>query len=76
MSRAKVKTGASRAQQVCKLMERAERSKKVIAAERDTLRNIYSDLENLLETVDEGLGDITCGLRSLSDGIDRLSEQL
>jgi predicted nucleic acid-binding Zn-ribbon protein len=45
------------------------KSVKVIAKERDRLRKYVSDIEDILETVEGGIGE-------LEYGVDRLSELL
>lgn len=70
---AKKRTDAER---VKELMEKAEKAKAVIAAERDTLRQLHSELEDILESVDEGIDEISDGLRYLESGIDRMSQYL
>lgn len=58
------------------ILAQIETSKKLIASERDKLRNIYEELETLLDSFDRGVEDIEGGLRQIEGGIEALSEQV
>ena len=45
-----------------------------IALERNKLREMYDELENLLESFDRGLEAIENGKREIENGIDAISE--
>jgi len=53
-----------------------EKSKNIIAAERDKLRVLYGDIEDLLVLFDEGVDEIDKGKDLLSRGIETLSEKI
>jgi len=53
-----------------------EKSKNIIAAERDKLRVLYGDIEELLYLFDEGIEEIELGKEALSRGIETLSQQI
>jgi len=61
---------------VKKLFAQIEKSKSIIAKERDKLRDIHDDLDILLSDLSEGDEYIKTGLRYISDGLDRFSETL
>lgn len=61
---------------VNKLLQAIEKSKIIIAKERDKLRGIYDDLESILDSLDRGLENIEDGERLIEQGIDNLSEYL
>ena len=46
----------------------------VIANERDAIRELISDHEEILSCVDEALDEFECVDRNLQDGVDKLSE--
>lgn len=60
---------------VAKLNE-VEEIKDKISAARDDLRKAYSDLDDICETLKEGIPMVTSGLRDIRDGIDKMSELL
>ena len=45
-----------------------------IAKERDALRRIFIDLEDEIQSFDEGIDGIDDGIRSIEDAIDSISE--
>lgn len=51
-----------------------EKSKLVIAKERDKLRDIYSELEMIVESFDEGIDGLENGKREIEASIDTLSQ--
>lgn len=51
-----------------------EKSKLIIAKERDKLRDIYGDLEMLLESFDEATEGLENGKREIENSIDTLSQ--
>ncbi|OGM09326.1 hypothetical protein A2Z67_05290 [Candidatus Woesebacteria bacterium RBG_13_36_22] len=62
------------------LMKRIEGSKKIIVAERDKLRKIYSELsmfrEDIVDSCDTGIQNIDKGLSWFQSGIEDLSQFL
>ena len=58
------------------MMKRINKSKDIIAKERDKLREVYYDLEGILESVTEGIDSLENGMRDFEDAVDKLSEQL
>lgn len=58
------------------LITRANDEQKSLSIHRDRLRTLVSEMENLLETLDEGIDDINYGIEHIEAGIERLSEQL
>lgn len=59
-----------------KLYKDIENSKKIIAKERDNLRDTYSALEDFVDNLDASIEDIEDGMRGIQSGIDALSEQM
>lgn len=53
-----------------------EKSKSIIAKERDKLRIIYGDLYDLLYDLDNGISDLEEGLSSIESGVDEFSKTL
>ena len=58
------------------LMKLIEDRKSVIANERDKIRELYSDIEDMLDSLDRGVEGIEMGLLDMRNGIDALSERL
>ena len=58
------------------LLNKIESSKAKIAKERDRLWAVYGDLEDLLESCDDGIESIESGKREIESGIDFLSKFL
>ena len=61
------------AEHIC---DQIEKSKMIIAAERDRLRNLLSDLESILDSVNDTMEMFDDGLEDIRTGLDRLSEYL
>jgi exonuclease VII small subunit len=59
-----------------KLLQQIEESKKIIALERDSLRDILSELESIVDSLERGTENIDSGMREIKDGIDAISEYL
>jgi len=59
---------------VNKILKRIEESKIIISRERDKLRDIHSELTDLLESFDEGIEQIEYGRYEIEKGIDALSQ--
>lgn len=55
------------------LLKKAEAIKKIMAKERDKLRDIHSELEDLLGSFD-GIENIENGLRDIESGVDEISQ--
>lgn len=51
-----------------------EKSKSIIAKERDKIRETYYELETILESFDEGIESIESGKRDIESGIESLSQ--
>lgn len=60
--------------EIDKVLAKIEKSKSIIAKERDKLRNIYSDLETVLDSFDRGVEGLENGKREIVNAIDSLSE--
>jgi DNA-binding ferritin-like protein len=60
--------------QVISLLVQIEQRKTNIATERDKLRRLVNDVNDILESTGEGIEDIENGLRDLQNGLDRISE--
>ena len=58
------------------ILAKIEKSKAIIAKERDKLRDIHLELGDLLDDLDSGIEDIENGKREIESGIDRLSGYL
>jgi predicted nucleic acid-binding Zn-ribbon protein len=58
------------------VLNKIEKVKIKIGVERDKLRNIYDDLESLLESIDGGVEGLDAGRLEIERAIDSLSEQL
>jgi len=57
-----------------KVLEQIEKSKNVIAKERDKLREILGELESTLESFDEGVEGLEAGKREIDNAIDTMSQ--
>ena len=62
--------------EILRLVKRIEAAKTAISKERDKLRGYACDLEDILNSVDDGLEDIQSGVEYLQDGITTISETL
>lgn len=62
--------------QIKSLVAKIEKAKDKIASQRDIIRELHAELENLLETLDEGVNSIEIGCLDISAGIDELSQKL
>jgi len=58
------------------LLKRINKHKDIIAKQRDQIREIYSELEMLLESFDEGLYGLEEGTDMIERAIDALSEHV
>lgn len=56
------------------LSKKIENKKAIIAKQRDGLRELHGELEDLLESFDTGIDSLDLGLADLERGIDTLSE--
>lgn len=64
------------AEQVRDLVTKAEKIVKKIATERDKLRAVIGDLEQIEYDASDAIEDMESGIRFLEDGAESLSEQL
>jgi len=55
------------------IIEQIDKSKNIIAEERDRLRDIYTDLSMALESFDEGVEGLEIGIDTIRNAIDDLS---
>jgi hypothetical protein len=53
-----------------------EAQKEIIAEERDKLRDMVSDVESILESLDRGVDGIDEGVRALQSAVDSMSEYI
>jgi hypothetical protein len=58
------------------MLLKIDKSKKIIALERDKLRSIFEDLESVIESCDTGIENIEEGMCVIEHGIDDLSQYL
>lgn len=56
------------------ILKKIDESKARIAKERDSLREIFGELESELESFDRGIECLESGKREIEDGIDAISE--
>ena len=49
------------------LIKDIEKSKNIIAEERDKLRSIFEELQDLLDNLDEGIASIEEGIETISE---------
>lgn len=56
------------------VLSKIEKSKNIIGAERDKLRDLIGDLEDLLETYDRGIEGLESGQLEIQNAIDAISE--
>ena len=56
------------------VLTKIEKSKNVIAKERDKLREIYDELEMLLESFDEGIESLNIGKHEMQRALDAISQ--
>jgi hypothetical protein len=56
------------------VLSKIEKSKNIIGAERDKLRDLCDDLEDLLETYDRGIEGLESGHLEIQNAIDAISE--
>ncbi len=57
-----------------KLLTKIESTKSQVSKYRDLLRELHEELDDILETLDEGLSDFADGQRLLGDALDKMSE--
>jgi hypothetical protein len=57
-----------------KVLSGIEESKIVISKERDKLRDLFNDIEQLLECFDEATDGLESGKREIENAIDTLSQ--
>lgn len=55
-------------------LAKIESTKKKMADLRDVLRGQLSDLEDIAESLSEGVNLVEDGLRAISDGVDEMSK--
>jgi len=60
--------------QLKSVVTKINKSKANVAKERDKLRVLHSELEDLLETFDSGIDSLTDGVEEIERGIDDLSQ--
>lgn len=58
------------------LLAKIEKSKKIVAKERDELREMFGELDMLLESFDEAVDGLEEGKRSIESAIDTLSQYI
>ena len=58
------------------VLRKIDEKKKRIAKERDSLNEIYSELEEFLIPIDEGIENIDEALIMFREAIEKLSEQI
>lgn len=51
-----------------------EKQKEVLGKDRDKLRDLYQDLQEIVESCDNGIDLIESGLREIRNGIDEMSQ--
>ena len=56
------------------VLSKIEKAKEKISKERDVLRELYGDLESLLDSFDRGIEAIENGKLEIENGIDAISE--
>lgn len=61
---------------ISEILDDIFKKKCIIARERDALLKVYKELEDLLDTLDEGVEGLDEGIRCLQEGLDSLSEKL
>lgn len=59
-----------------KVLKLIEESKTKIGKERDILRSLNNEIEDLLESLDSGLESIESGKREIESGLEYLSQQV
>ena len=62
--------------EVKKLLEHVSKSKTVIEKERDKLREVYGELEDLLASVEDAHGYFASGLLDIENGLDEISKHV
>ena len=58
------------------VLEQIEKSKKIIAEQRDFLRGIYDTLEEIIESCDQSIDGFDNGKREIEAAIDSVSQYL
>lgn len=56
------------------IIKQIEAKKEKISKERDELREIYGDLKDTINFIDNGIEGMECGLSEIEHAIDTLSE--
>ena len=56
------------------LLDKIEEAKTRASGVRDELQGYYSELEDIVDSFDTGVDYINNGLRSIRDGVDKMSE--
>jgi predicted nucleic acid-binding Zn-ribbon protein len=60
--------------EIRKVLAKIEKSKTIIAKERDKIREIYGELESCLESFDEGIEGLEQGKQEIESSLDTLSQ--
>ena len=55
---------------------RLKKIQKAVGKKRDELRELQTELEDFLETIEQGCFELDDGVRHLESGIDSLSQQV
>ena len=63
-------------EKIRKLLSEIEKSEVVISKERDKLREIFEEIEDLIYALDSGLDSLEGGKTLIEDGLDTLSAHL
>lgn len=56
------------------ILNQIEKRKQAIAKERDEIRALFSDVEDLLDSFHRGVEGMESGLREIADALDAVSE--
>jgi ElaB/YqjD/DUF883 family membrane-anchored ribosome-binding protein len=59
-----------------RLLEEIEKRKNAVAKLRDEIRDLVSDVESIIESLEHADGELSSGLRSLRSGVDSASQYL
>ena len=54
-------------------VDKINKSKAIIAIERDKLRDLHSDLETFIDDLDMGIEQLESGCREIESGLDTIS---
>lgn len=76
MAKSKKKTTKESEDAIRKLLTKIDNQKQALSDARDELRQTYCDLQDIVESTDDGIDEINSGLRLIEDGLGTVSQHI